>query len=136
MSEERPPRSPEALLIHTKPHRVGLRVEVRGPGTYENTLAYWRSIAAALGERRPAGLLLVDETVGEPLSPLQWKALVQAMEGAGLEKLRIAHVKPHGLERIEYCELYAREAGLDARVFTDENEADLWLRHGERARSA
>jgi len=125
----------DPLIIHSMPHRAGLRVEVRGPGTYENTLAYWRSIAATLHAQHPRGLLLVDETVGEPLSPIQWKALVLAMEGAGLEQLRIAHVKPHGLQRIEYCELYAREAGLEARVFTDEAEADLWLRHGERART-
>ena len=39
-------------------------------------------------------------------------------------------------EIVEKLKIKAREAGLDARVFTDENEADLWLRHGERARSA
>jgi len=125
----------DPLIIHSSPHRAGLRVEVHGPGTYENTLAYWRSIAATLATLHPRGLLLVDETTGEPLSPIQWKALVLAMEGTGLEHLRIAHVKPHGLQRIEYCELYAREAGMEARVFTDEAEADLWLRHGERART-
>ena len=125
-----------ALTINSSLHRAGLRVEVRGPGTYENTVAYWQAIAAALHATHFKGLLLIDETSGEPLSPLQWKALVLAMEGTGLEQLRIAHVKPHGLERIEYCELYAREAGIEAHVFTNEAEADIWLRYGERARSA
>jgi len=50
--------------------------------------------------------------------------------GKGLENVRIAHVKPHGLQQIEYCELHAREVGFVARVFTREIEAELWLRYG------
>jgi len=126
----------EVFSIASTPHRAGLRVEVRGPGTYQNTLAYWRSIAAVLGERRPPGLLLIDKTSGPPLSAAEWRSLVDLMRGTGMEQVRIAHVKPFGLQRVEYCELYARELGFDARVFTDENQADLWLRYGERTRSA
>ena len=110
-----------------------LRAVVRGEGNYANTLDYWRRVATVLRERRPGGLLLVDETTGEPLSATQWQALVGTMSGAGLEGVRIAHVKPFGLQHIEYCELFAREAGLDARVFTNEKEAALWLRYGERS---
>ena len=108
-----------------------LRVRVHGPGTYANTLEYWQRMATVLRERRPRGLLLIDETGGEPLAAEEWKALVEAMLGKGLEGVRIAHVKPFGLQRIEYCELYARESGLDARVFTNETEALFWLRYGE-----
>ena len=108
-----------------------LRARVHGAGTYSNTLEYWQRVAAAVRERQPRGLLLVDETTGEPLAADEWKALVEAMLGKGLERVRIAHVKPFGLQRIEYCELYAREAGLDARVFTNETEATFWLRYGE-----
>ena len=110
-----------------------LRAVVRGDGSYANTLEYWRRLATELRERRPGGLLLVDETAGEPLSAKQWQALVETMSGQGLESVRIAHVKPFGLQHIEYCELFAREAGLDARVFTNEKEAALWLRYGERS---
>jgi hypothetical protein len=126
----------DSLIIQTSQHRAGLRVEVSGPGTYANTLAYWATIANAVRERAPGGLLLIDRTSGEPLTAEQWKALVETMTGSGLENVRIAHVKPRGLERIEYCELYAREAGFSARVFTEESVADLWLRHGLSARSA
>jgi hypothetical protein len=35
-----------------------------------------------------------------------------------------------GLEKIEYCEIFAVEAGMQARVFTSESDAVLWLRHG------
>jgi hypothetical protein len=110
-----------------------LRAVARGEGSYASTLDYWRRIAAELRERRPHALLLVDETTGEPLSAAQWQALVETMSGEGLERVRIAHVKPLDLQHIEYCELFAREAGLDARVFTNEKEAALWLRYGERS---
>lgn len=124
------------LLVHTAQHPSGLRVEVSGPGNYANTLAYWQTIAKVVREQRPRGILLIDRTSGTPLAAEEWKALVEAMAGSGLEQVRIAHVKPRGLERIEYCELYAREAGLTARVFTEEAVADVWLRHGVSARSA
>ena len=107
-----------------------LRAFARGGGDYANTLDCWRRIATAIRERNPRGLLLVDETSGEPLSGEEWQALVRAMSGEGLERVRIAHVKPFGLQRIEYCELHAREAGIDARVFTNEKEASVWLRYG------
>jgi len=126
----------DSLVIRTERNRGLLRVEVRGPGTYANTMAYWKTIAAAVREQTPHALLLVDTTTGEALSPQEWKAVVDAMTGSGLESIRIAHVKPHGLQQIEYCELYAREAGFTARVFTDEAEAALWLRYGVSARSA
>lgn len=123
----------DSLNVHTSLHRGVLRAEVGGPGTYSNTLTYWNSIVLAIQEHKPIGLLLIDTTVGEALSAQQWKAIVDAMAGKGLEEVRIAHVKPRGLQQIEYCELYAREAGLIARVFTDANEAELWLRYGEVA---
>src|SRR5579871_4285868 len=120
----------QRLTIRTELQRVGLRVEVSGVGTYPNTLAYWRAIVEAVNEHHPRALLLVDRTTGTALEADEWKALVDAMSGSGLERLRIAHVKPNGLQQIEYCELYAREAGFTARVFTDEGEAAIWLRYG------
>ncbi len=113
-------------------HPVGIRVEVEGEATYENTVAYWLAIIAEVQARRPKGILLIDKMRGKPLSAKQWQSLVEAMQGQGLESTLIAHVKPHGLQLIEHCEIYAREAGFEARVFADESQADLWLRHGER----
>lgn len=111
-------------------HPGGLKARVRGPGTLENTVAYWRAIEAELRRRPGSALLLVDEMHGEPLSEEQWRQLVEAIKGGPLQSLRIAHVKPHGLQKIEYCELFAIEAGMHARVFVSEAEAALWLRHG------
>ena len=38
-----------------------------------------------------------------------------------------------GLQGIEYCEIFAREAGFHARVFDNEATAELWLRYGSQA---
>lgn len=121
----------EPFSLRVAPHLAGIRVEVHGVGTYENTVACWQTIVAEIKARQPKGLLLIDEMRGPPLSAAQWQALVAAMAGQGLESVRIAHVRPQGLQLIEHCEIYAREAGLDARVFVNEATADLWLRHGE-----
>ena len=111
-------------------HPVGLRAWVQGEGSLENTLAYWQAIVAELSARPAPALLLVDEMHGDPLPEQDWKKLVEAMKGKGLDQPRIAHVKPLGLQSVEYCELFALEAGLRARVFSSEDEAVMWLRYG------
>ena len=111
-------------------HPFGLKARVTGEATFENTVAYWRTIVAELDKRPSPALLLIDEMTGTPLSEEHWRQLVEMMKGGPLERLRIAHVKPMGLERIEYCEIFALEAGMHARVFTDQTEAVIWLRHG------
>ena len=125
-----------SLLIQTSSHPVGVRVEVSGPGTYANTVAYWRAIVEAVRERQSRALLLIDRSSGPALSEQEWKSLVDTLAGNGLERIRIAHVKPGGLQRVEYCELAAREAGYTARVFTDEAVASVWLRYGLSEKSA
>ena len=111
-------------------HPAGLKARVQGEGSLENTLAYWQAIVAELATRPATALLLIDEMHGDPLPEHDWQQLVEAMKGTGLDQLRIAHVKPLGLQSIEYCELFALEAGMHARVFPDEDEAVMWLRHG------
>lgn len=109
-----------------------LHVEVVGESTLDNTVAYWQAIAAELQREPVANILLVDRLMGEPLTQSQWFDLVARMRGAGLERVRIAHVRPVGLQSIEYCEIFARDAGFEARVFDDEHAAALWLKYGER----
>jgi hypothetical protein len=108
----------------------GLRVTVTGQRTFENTLAYWRGIVAQVQAQRPAWLFVCDLLTGHELSVGEWYSLVEAMKGQGLEHLRIAHVKPSGMDHLEYCEIFAREAGIDARAFNDSGVADRWLRYG------
>jgi hypothetical protein len=109
----------------------GLKVRVTGPRSLEGTIAYWTKIVERVAQDDPKCLLVLDELTGKELTPAQWSDLVQSMEGKGLEKLRIAHVKLYGLDHIEYCELYANIAGFDARAFSDLGEAERWLRYGE-----
>lgn len=111
---------------------AGLRAHLSGRGGLPEVRACWMELAAEARRRDARALLLIDELEGAPLRPEEWKSLVAGMAGQGLERLRIAHVKPRGLEKLEYCEIYAREAGLVARVFVDERAASLWLRYGER----
>jgi len=77
---------------------------------------------------------VVDELVGEPLPPEQLQGLVQAMAGQGFEKFRIAYVEADGarIPLVEVAEIHAREQGYNARVFGNESDAAMWLRHGER----
>ncbi|MFC3551755.1 hypothetical protein ACFOLC_12130 [Lysobacter cavernae] len=119
-----------SLEVEIDDHPLGLRVHVQGEETYENTLAYWLMIAPRLETAQGKGLLLIDELLGPPMSEQQWLELVLTMEYAQLWRYRIAHVKPRGLKEVEYCELFARDANLDAKVFTDEREAERWLGEG------
>lgn len=105
-----------------------LRAHVGGAATFANTLAYWRAIADALATQPARHLLLVDELVGPSLSAEDWAALV-AEVGPRLGRLRIAHVKPNGLDTVEHCVLSAIDAGLSAQVFEDEHLASVWLRY-------
>lgn len=108
---------------------IGLHARVFGFGGFEETVASWREILVEVRKRNPAALLLIDELHGNPLTGPQWHALVEAMRGQGLEQTRIAHVKPAGRNSIEFCELFARGIGIDARVFEDEEAAVLWLEY-------
>lgn len=107
-----------------------LRARVTGTSSFASTIAYWLEIAAEVRARKPVALLLIDELQGRALSADEWQSLVEGTKQQGLEKVRIAHVKPLGLQTVEHCEIYAREIGLDARVFDNETNARLWLRYG------
>jgi hypothetical protein len=106
-----------------------LRAWASGTSSFAATVACWQQIIAEVQSRHPQTLLLVDRLEGRGLTGMEWESLVHATRGMGLESVRIAHVKPQGLETLEYCEIYAREVGLDARVFEDEASALFWLQH-------
>lgn len=122
--------SESSLQVEVAPHALGLRVHVRGEETLANTIAYWRAILAAARTASGNGLLLIDELRGDALTEAQWLELVVHTDSEQIRGLKIAHVKPRGLQEIEYCELYARANDIDARVFVDEAAAERWLRGG------
>jgi hypothetical protein len=106
-----------------------LRAWADGTSSFASTVACWQQILAQVHAHRPRSLLLVDRLHGRALTGEEWESLVQATRGQGLEDVRIAHVKPNGVDDLEYCEIHAREVGLDARVFEDEAVAEFWLRN-------
>ena len=116
--------------IEIAPHGSGMRAEVAGKSSIAATVGYWREIARWARKHDACTLLLVDRLVGPPLTEADWLHLVTGMQGEGLEKLRIAHVKPLGLQEVEFCEIFARDAGIEARVFENETLAEVWLRYG------
>lgn len=120
-----------ALTVRFERRWDALWVWVAGENSLANTISYWQAILGEIRRDRPPSVMLVDELEGAPLAEAQWRELVAAMQGRGLEGIRIAHVKPKGLEKLEYCEIYAREYGLDARAFDHERVAGIWLRYGE-----
>ena len=123
--------------VRTRLHRESggrLTAHVTGSSTFDNTLAYWRTIAEALRAQPARELLLIDELQGPSLDAGQWRTVVDEV-GADLANLRIAHVKPHGLGTVEYCVLQALESGLEAQVFSARKSASLWLSYGESAGS-
>lgn len=116
-------------VVFSRP-RGGLMATVSGLRTLENTVAYWERILEEIAAQRPSWLYVCDRLSGHELAIGEWRKLVQEMKGRGLEGLRIAHVKAQGMDHLEYCEIFAREAGIDARAFFDAGVADRWLRHG------
>lgn len=122
--------TPDYSLKLTRVGVDGLRADVHGTRTLQTTIAYWETILEHVRRRAPRWLLVMDRLRGTELAASEWKQLVEAMAGRGLEGVRIGHVKPFGLDHIEHCEIYAREAGLDARAFADEGVAERWLRYG------
>lgn len=104
-----------------------LQATVSGTSSFASVVSCWQQILAQVQAHGPATLLLVDQLEGRGLTGAEWESLVHATKGMGLENVRIAHLKPRGLGEMEYCEIYAREVGLDARVFEDEAAARFWL---------
>ncbi|MFC0677677.1 hypothetical protein ACFFGH_07455 [Lysobacter korlensis] len=113
-----------------------LRAHLSGGGRdLDSTIDAWRRIAAEIHERRPPAVLVVSDVPGEPFTPAQVQAFIQAMIGLGFESLRIAYVYSQAVRwhEGEVAEILAAEAGFEARAFAEERAARMWLRHGERA---
>lgn len=125
-----PVDEPQSLWVDAARHPLGLRVHVRGEETLANTLAYWRAILRHLRLTHARNLLVLDELQGGGLGESEWLELVREVASMGLGNIRIALVRPGGRQQAEYCELHARNAGYDTRVFNSEPEAELWLREG------
>ena len=111
-----------------------LRASVSGyGGNLETTIAYWKAIGEQVREVCPVSLLVVDRMDGGPMPPEQLPQFIDALSGQGFEGMRIAYVEGNvdQLSQAEVAEILACEKGFNVRVFSNEMDAVVWLRHGE-----
>ena len=95
---------------------------------------YWLRI---LDHARACGasqLLVLDGMQGEVMGDEDLQRFFDAIEGRVHAGLRMAYVEGRAdqIPRIEYAELLARERGYTVRIFNNETDALVWLRHGRR----
>lgn len=110
-----------------------LRAHVTGTkGSIDVTLAYWKAIATEVRRLHPRTLMVIDQMQGDPLPTEHMDAFFESMAGQGLDDVRVAFVEAQGTQvaHVEVAEILARERGFEARVFGNEADASLWLRHG------
>ena len=96
------------------------------------SLEYWLRIGALVRQTGASQLLVLDRMQGEVMTNEQLAHFFDQIEGIGLERVRIAYVEGRidQIPRIEYAELLALERGYDIRMFANETDARVWLRHG------
>lgn len=97
------------------------------------SLDYWLRIAALVRQTGARHLLVLDHMQGEVMTNEQLVRFFDGIEGTGLEHVRIAYVEGRldQIPRIEYAGLMALERGYQIRMFANDTDARVWLRHGE-----
>ena len=111
---------------------VRLEGEVSPQAILEVTRTYWMRMAEEVAVRRASQLLVLDMLPGEVMSNEDLVRFFDGVAGLGMETVRIAYVEGRldQVARIEYAELLALERGYRIRMFANEPDARLWLRHG------
>lgn len=110
-----------------------LVARVEGPhDSFHISLEYWKEIArerVRVGARRVLVLENLEET-GEPEMVLELTEHLVSLDFQGAKVAFVDRVDFHREEQ-EQIILIARERGIQAGVFSDEQQAMTWLRHGE-----
>jgi hypothetical protein len=104
-----------------------------GARSLDTSVGLWLAIAEEARRVAPDRMLVVGEMRGEPMATDALQAFFARIAGHGLEQVRIAYVEALALDfpPIEEGEILGRESGFNVRVFTNEANALMWLRHGE-----
>lgn len=95
------------------------------------SIAMWRALG---GECRAIGAdrLLVLEELRESVDTADIAPVIDAMEQAGLARVRIGFVELlDDIEGSEYGEILCRERGIVIRTFSVEDAARRWLLYGD-----
>ena len=113
-------------------------LRARISGGHDTSLAvssrYWLRILQEVRDRGASQLLVLDGMQGEVMDNEDLRRFFDVIAGKGLDAVRLAYVEGRAdqIPRMEYAELMARERGCEARIFNNETDAAVWLRHGER----
>ena len=108
-----------------------LYAEVTGDtDSLEITLSFWQAIAQACRQRNSRCLLVLDR-LGQFQGERDMPGMVAAIIAMGFENIRIAYVNQSvgNLALHEHGAILAQEQGINGRVFTGVEDAELWLRH-------
>jgi hypothetical protein len=119
------------VLYENRPGYLFAKID--GPqDSLEISLAYWRELAMECQRRNAKRLLVVDQLQGEPLGLKAIEALIIGWIGTGLELIQMAFVELDSVNVafMEHGQIFATEKGFTARVFTEFDEAERWLRYG------
>ena len=114
-------------------HGDHLRAQVDGQhDTFEISFAYWSLIAEECERRRATRVLVVENLAEAGQDEVDVPRLVDAIVALGFHHIRVAFVDliDAHLQAMEHGEILARERQITGRVFSHENEAVNWLRHG------
>ncbi len=102
-----------------------------GTDSLEVSKAMWRMLAAecqAVGATR----MLVLEDLVSTVEVADIEAVVDSVQLTGLGIVKIAFVELRDdIQGSELAEIYCRERGMDARMFSMEDEARRWLLYSE-----
>lgn len=121
----------DAFQLKLEERHGYLYAEVTGDSdSLEITLAFWQAIAEACRHRKARCLLVMDR-LGEFHGERDMPGMVAAIIAFGFGNIRIAYVNGtvSDLPLLEHGAILAQEQGVNGRVFSGFEDAELWLRH-------
>ncbi len=118
---------PYRLTFNPKPQYLHVHVE-SNTDSYELSIRFWNEIAAECKQNKWKKVL-VEEDIPEDISVAEAFELASELPQIGFFGVKIAFVD-HYIEQEEmnkFSEMVAVNRGLNAKIFTNTNEAEKWL---------
>jgi hypothetical protein len=126
------------VAIEIRPGLDLLRVVLTGiRGDAQASLALWHKIADHIQQHRAMRVLVVNNLVGKLPTAEELKAIVASLAKRWSAQVRVAIVLADTgrIDEYEHAALASIEQGRNFLVFTSEDAAVVWLRHGLDARA-
>ncbi|MFC5568789.1 STAS/SEC14 domain-containing protein [Lysobacter yangpyeongensis] len=110
-----------------------LQVQVSGDIDAQRVrIAYWQEIASEGRTRGIRKLLVTDRRKGHPATPAELAELAGLFqhEARHFDRVAVIEPTPEFVPAIEYAEIFGQGMGINVRIFSDQREAERWLRYG------